>query len=617
MPEDRLLTEAIAAIDKGEDARARDLLTRILREEPNRADCWLYLSAVVETDKERGFCLENALKHDPDNETALQGLVMLGKRSQPESVVLARPVSERSDESVKIHKPEREVEEEEKQKNAKKKRKRSPAQQMVPVVIIGIVAVGLVLIGIFGNPFSSQGIFSGPSNPTATFAPFAAAGGPTPTRYVTAVPGTPEPVSDVPLPTPLTISIPEAYTPTPAYVSTPHPDNEAYLSAMRSFEYGEYNQALGLFEQARGQMRDNGEKDLDARYYIGLSYLELGQYEDARREFEKILLEDNIFVAAYTGRARSILSMNPNAKNVAGDLYKAVGIDTEYIDGYLLIAAYRLRDGEADEALRVTDLVLEIEPDHALALHYQAEAYLELELYEEALEAAERSFLLDMTNVDHYFTYAHALIENDRAKEAYGYLELYLREDENKEDHIALYLLGRTHQAHNDHIRALQRFEESYDIRRDTYEMSYYWALSLLAVEEYEDALDRAQVPIEQIIRWFEPYLVKAQAYYYMEDYFEAKEAIEEGADYARTDEQLVELYYWRAVIYDELGYPLIAEDNWTALLELEPAVVPGHYRREALDRIQAPAEPTATPTSAVPTSTRVSDAEPSATPTP
>ena len=79
MSEDRILQEAIEAIEKGQRARARDLLTRILRKEPARTDCWLYMSAVVETTKERTFCLENALKYDPENDTALQGLVMLGK----------------------------------------------------------------------------------------------------------------------------------------------------------------------------------------------------------------------------------------------------------------------------------------------------------------------------------------------------------------------------------------------------------------------------------------------------------------------------------------------------------------------------------------------------------
>ena len=41
MAEDRILQEAIEAIEKGQQSRARDLLTRILRKEPSRADCWL------------------------------------------------------------------------------------------------------------------------------------------------------------------------------------------------------------------------------------------------------------------------------------------------------------------------------------------------------------------------------------------------------------------------------------------------------------------------------------------------------------------------------------------------------------------------------------------------
>ena len=75
----------------------------------------------------------------------------------------------------------------------------------------------------------------------------------------------------------------------------------------------------------------------------------MGEYEDARREFDLILQEEPPFVAAYTARAKAILSMKADAI-VAGDLYKAVGLDPEYSEGYLAIAEYRLNRDEPDDA---------------------------------------------------------------------------------------------------------------------------------------------------------------------------------------------------------------------------------------------------------------------------
>ncbi len=606
MAEDRILQEAIEAIEKGQLSRARDLLTRILRKEPSRADCWLYMSAVVETTKERTFCLENALKYDPENKTAQQGLVMLGKLPPDELELPVRPENERQRDDVKIFEPEPEV------KAQKPKQKRSASRQLVPTIVIGLAAIVLVVVGIFGNPFSAGGLGGSSGPPTATFAPMAAAA--TATRYLSPTPED-ELVSNVVLPTPLTISLEETYTPTPVYISTPHPNNEAFTAAMRSLDAENYGVALGLFEQARGILAETNENDRDIQYYIGLIYLKTGEYEDARRQFDIILQEDSAFVPAYLGRAEAILSMRPGAV-VSGDLYRTIGIDPEYVDGYLAIAAYRLNRGEAEEALRIIELLLDFDPDNARGLHYMAEAYLALEENELALEAAQRAFELDMTMEENYFTLGQALVLNGFEQEAYGYLELFLRDEDNQENNVALYYMGRALQGFDDHVRALEYFESSYKIRRTLYEMSYYWAVSLVAVGEYDKAIERATVPIQQIGKWFEPYSIEAQAYYYMEDYAEAKETIEEGAEFAKAPGQLAELYYWRGLIYDELGYPMIALRNWESLLELDPEDVPLEYLREAQEHVN-PAEPTFTP--AFPTPTRVSDAAglPTATPTP
>jgi tetratricopeptide (TPR) repeat protein len=604
MSEDRIFQEAVGAVENGQRARARDLFTRILKKEPGRVDCWLYMSAVVETHKERAFCLENVLKYDPENATARQGLVMLSKLPPAEDKTPVRPLPTRPREEAQIYTPE----------PAESPRPGRPRQsamrQSMPVVVVVLAAAALVYVGIFGLPFSGLRGFLIPAGPaTPTFAPLAAAGGPTPTRQPTEPAGTPTLVSSIVLPTPLTIRLEQAYTPTPAYVNTPHPNNEAFMAALRSFEFGEYGTALGLFEQARSQMRDNNESDLDARYYIGLIYLEQGEYEDARREFDQILLQDEGFAAAYIGRARAILSMRASSV-VAGDLYKAVGLDLEYVDGYLMIAEYRMNRGEPEEALWAIDQLLAIAPENARGLHFQAEALLAIGEVEAALEAAEQSFALDMTDIQHYKTYGHALVVNGREKEGFAYLDLYLREEGNENDAEALYLYGRALQGYNDHVRAVQTFEQAYALRRDIYPMSHYWAVSLVAIGEYERALNRVQVPIERIPNWYEPYLVKAQALYYLEDYAEAKEVIEVGADLARTDLQMIDLYYWRGLIYEELGFPAISKTNWSLLLEMDPQIVPPNYLIEAQKRL-LPDAPTYTP--AAPTQTRV----PSQTPTP
>jgi len=604
MSEDRILQEAINAIENGQRARARDLLTRLLRQDQGRVECWLYMSAVVDTHKERIFCLENVLKYDPGNQTAANGLVSLGVRQPDVRKASVRPVNERQAADNQIFDAQGEA-----QRVGKKNFTKIPAGQLATLIAAGVIGFALIFVGVFGNPFYRGGPnAAGSGQPTATPRPLGYMG-PTSTTIPTQTPQGGVPTLDPAKPTALSFRVDETYTPTPQYVNTPHPNNEAYQAGIRSLNAGNYGQAVALFEQALDQL-DETDDDLDIRYYMGLSLLYSGELEDARRVFDLILQEDSLFAPAYLGRASARLAMNASL-NVAEDIYKAIGIDAEYIEAYLMMADFRLARGEPEEAMPFIEQLLDFAPENALGLHYLAEAYLELGQPEDALEPAQQAHQLDILLVDNYLTLGRALVVNGQPKAGFGYLDLYLRYDEHKENPMALYMFGRANQAYGNHAEAIANFEKAYSLQRSLYEMSYYWAVSLLAEEEYDLALERVQVPIQRIGEWFEPYLTQAQAYFALEEFADAKESIEEGAEFAAEPAQLAELYFWRGLIYEELGYPALAKDNWTELMEMDPEDVPPDYLLEAQSRLSL-IKPTSTPTPAEPTPTRVATSTPS-----
>ena len=63
--ENTILREAVEALRLGDRIRARDLLTRMLKADQNNASYWVWLSAAVDTQKERLYCLQSALRIDP------------------------------------------------------------------------------------------------------------------------------------------------------------------------------------------------------------------------------------------------------------------------------------------------------------------------------------------------------------------------------------------------------------------------------------------------------------------------------------------------------------------------------------------------------------------------
>jgi len=75
---DDLLNQAIAAARSGQKETARHLLVQVLQADPQSETAWLWMSAAVETRAERIHCLQQILRINPANETAIKGLRALG-----------------------------------------------------------------------------------------------------------------------------------------------------------------------------------------------------------------------------------------------------------------------------------------------------------------------------------------------------------------------------------------------------------------------------------------------------------------------------------------------------------------------------------------------------------
>src|SRR3954453_17606327 len=76
-PPAALIAEGRDALFAGERARARELLQAAVREDPDNAEAWLWLSGTHTAPSDMAFCLREALRLDPGNEQAREGLAWL------------------------------------------------------------------------------------------------------------------------------------------------------------------------------------------------------------------------------------------------------------------------------------------------------------------------------------------------------------------------------------------------------------------------------------------------------------------------------------------------------------------------------------------------------------
>lgn len=72
-----LLKQAMAAVNAGDLVKGRALLEQILEKDPQNDWAWVWLSGCVEDPLQRRICLQQALKANPNNPAALDGMKVL------------------------------------------------------------------------------------------------------------------------------------------------------------------------------------------------------------------------------------------------------------------------------------------------------------------------------------------------------------------------------------------------------------------------------------------------------------------------------------------------------------------------------------------------------------
>ena len=573
MTDDRMLQEAIQAIKTGQRPRARDLLTRLLRIDQNNVEYWLYMSAVVDTQKERIICLENVLKYDSENETAIRGLVLMGSMPPDESLVPVTPQKEREWDTDQIF----DVGEGEGIVPRKQTGTRLDMAQSITLAVTAMIVVSLFFIpGIINSFYSGDKLAQnrpGLGGPLFTNTPKTSQqSSETPSGYV-------PPPGAITTPTPLSIRPETEYTPTPRYVNTPHPDDLTFDTAMRALDLGNYEYAIESFTE----FIQSEPTALDARYYRGLAYLWNEEYETARDEFIAIIEMDDTFGPAYVGLAQAWLAINPEW--IVGDeLYTAISVSPDFIEAYLEKAKYWLFKDDPTTVINDAESALAINPDSGMAYYYLAAAYLMLERPVEALEAAQKAQELDATIIENYLVLGQAMVENDRVLDAMSPLQTYLSYVEDNS--TAWYLHGRAKQAAGYHQDALDEFDKAVELQLDLFEVNYYRGISYMALNDLENAIYYFDVAVHQFPKWLEVHVALTEAYYINEDFELANKTIT-GYEYNMTEEQQAIFYYWRALTFERIGIPGQALSDWNFLLDLPTEATTSEMRTTALNHVQ------------------------------
>jgi tetratricopeptide (TPR) repeat protein len=596
MADDKRYLLAKLAFEQGDRFQARDHLTELLKEDQENIEYWLLMSIVVDSRKERIFCLKKVLALDPNNEEARLGLILFGGLDPGDVRPTPFRVKDWSKDLPDLRKKE-------KPKKVRKK-SRYNYKQLLPLAVGSVVI--LVILFLTGVLFPGMGsIFS----PKLTITPVTW----TPLvdqELAAELTGTPNPIHQ----TPIGKVLQAPYTPTPAYVLTPHPGYGTYQTALEAYQQGDFETMLTYMRSTADQL-----ETADIVFLVGEALRNLGRYAEAAREYERALFLDSSFAPAYYGRAMVTKVIDPEIE-IKPDLDQALSLDPGFGEAYIERAEYYLDHHNYQLAYQDANKAVEYLPNSHLANLYRSWALLELQDIAEAKIAVELALELDINHVPTYLIAGRIYLESGNPQQAVEFLTKYDPYVTNKPWEF-YYALGKAHYLSGDDLVAavdlLNRAESEGGINPSVFQTRSQVYLSQgnldLAVHDAYSArnLDKEDFDLNLYLgkTLFQDGQITLAVVY-----------LNDTENLAQLEADLAKVYYWRAQVLEKANRFEESQRDWEMLLSLPREYVPDEWEYIAEEKLLPTATPTPTITPSptnTPTPTLTSTSTPSATPTP
>jgi tetratricopeptide (TPR) repeat protein len=569
-----LLEDAIAAARRGERAKAREQLTRVLRYDQKNEEAWLWMSSVVESDRERIFCLNSVLKLNPNNKTAKRGLALLG----------ALPPEMRADLGIEVigvtvDAPSA--------GEAKQKRRggftirRNRALENVLIIllavitfaVIGVIVYLRVIAPRFAAPVATAAPLAVTDAATELAAPRTPTLAPTPTipaLNITVTPGAAL--------TPLAEILKLQFTPTPTVFAPQFFPEDDYRLGESAFKAGDLDKATDSFQKAATQ----NPRNYSAHYYLGLIYLQRRDYNRAFTSFGNAVKINTDYAPAYIGRGQAQFGLGGNPLS---DFDKANQLDVKWGEPYIQKSIYYMSVRGRDAAGAVSELEKgkRAVPGNVVLQAYLVEAYILANRLTDARTTLDAAFKLDATVLDLYRANGRLALANLDYKAAQTALNTYTvyRSD----DGVGWMLFGQADLGAGELAAAVTKLSRAIELKpddpRDAYvalgevnliqgnatlaKENFTKALSLGASAsvrvkigqayyrkgEYDNAIKELKSAVEGAPNQFDPNYWLGAAYIGAKNYKDALPPLSAAVTRATTDLQKFDALTQRAIAYN------------------------------------------------------------------
>ena len=434
------------------------------------------MSATVETNSERIYCLQTALKFDPENASAKRGLILLGALPPDESIQpfpLNRPRAWEEKLLLSHEQPQ-------------PKGFSNPVVRLAIIIVVGVVVVGLAVGGLMlpgrnTNPFFRVFNTNTPgASPTFTLTP-------------TFVNETAQAVTPTVGPNSLASALGVSYTATPLYVNTPRAPQslDQYNVAQAAYQKGDWASYITNMQQI--EVLEPTAPDIP--YDIGEAYRFQGDFKDALDAYTASLRIDQNFAPAYLGMARANLLRDPNT-----DITSVVG----YRDSRMIPITARLISSAPIIIWIISSRTwlsaISTRPANGCPIQRWSNwvtptAYLAQGNVAKGLAFAQQANQIDLTLLPDYLVLGQAYVANAQYSDAVKPLETYITYDTT--DGSAYALLGQSYEETGNYQDAVTESTRALSLDPTQVRAYLYRGLSYLELNNVDGADNDIRKAIE------------------------------------------------------------------------------------------------------------------------
>jgi type IV pilus biogenesis/stability protein PilW len=351
------------------------------------------------------------------------------------------------------------------------------------------------------------------------------------------------------------------------------PDPKDKIHIMNYMDDGMGYLLIGLYDQAIKEYRKIIKDDPDnmaAIFHIGWAYEEKGDFDQAEVFFKKVIELNPEHSDVYNHLG--LIQYHRGEWDLALKEFRISLELFEYAEVYYNVSLVYQKKGNMEEAIKAIKKAIEMDPDYAEAWNQLGNLYLENKDLQEAAQQFEKAIDLDPEHVTAHNNLGLIYTQRGLIEEAIKQFNEAARLDPNSAE--AHNNLGSLYTNHGRFDQAKLHLKRALEIRSDYKKAMINLGMLHLRLHDLEKAEDLFQKVIDMDSSFTEAYIQLGYLYMLKQEFDKALLSFKQMMRFTPEDPKA---HYYLGKAYQALGKTEEAIETWQKALDLQPNLAGAH----------------------------------------